>query len=135
MSHRIPDPAQNPQFRRNWGAERPVIKFLTELGEQDIDHLAIAQGERTVRRLPEALVAGFNLDERRDLAARLAGRRCADCASSGGCRRRHGISAQHTAVHRFAAGTPAKRRSLNQLSQDIGAAVDVGPQTTSGRRH
>jgi len=68
MPHRSSDLAQNPQFRRNWGDARLPIKFLTELSEQDIDHLAIAQGERIVRRLPDALVAGLKLNERRDLA-------------------------------------------------------------------
>jgi hypothetical protein len=70
MSHHLSDPAQNPQFRRNWDEDdaRLPIKFLTELSEQDTDRLAIAQGERIVRRLPDALVTGLNFDERRDLA-------------------------------------------------------------------
>jgi hypothetical protein len=50
------------------GAQRPVIKFLAELGEHDIDRLTIAQGERILHRLPVAVVAGLKPDERRDLA-------------------------------------------------------------------
>jgi hypothetical protein len=68
MSHRLSDPAQNPQFRRNWSGVRLVVKFVAELSEHDIDRIALAQGERILRRLPEELVAGLKLNERRDLA-------------------------------------------------------------------
>ena len=68
MSHHFSDPAQNPQFRRNRGDARTGVKFLAELGDDDLDRLAIERGVQIVRRLPKALVAGLKLNELLDLA-------------------------------------------------------------------
>jgi hypothetical protein len=68
MSHNPSDPASNPQFRRNWSGSPAGIKFLAELGEQDLDRLAIARGECILRRLPAMMLADLRAEEKRDLA-------------------------------------------------------------------
>jgi hypothetical protein len=68
MSYRLSDPEAIPQFRRRW-SEAPVgIKFLSELGERELDRLSERCGERVVRRLPAALTRAMTGGERRDLA-------------------------------------------------------------------
>jgi hypothetical protein len=68
MPHHPSDPAANPQFRRNWDSAPNNIKFLAELSKRDFDRLAVAHGERVLRGLPAALVAGLQPEERQDLA-------------------------------------------------------------------
>jgi hypothetical protein len=68
MSQFPSDPAFVTQFRRCWSAESAPIKFLSELGEIELDRLAIVSGERVVRRLPAQLTADLTVSERRDLA-------------------------------------------------------------------
>jgi hypothetical protein len=68
MSHNPSDPALNPQFRRNWGGFPSGIKFLAELSAEDLDRLAIARGERVLRRLPATMLADLRGEEKRDLA-------------------------------------------------------------------
>ena len=69
MSQFQSDPALVVQFRRRWDdADRATIKFLSELGEAELDRLSVAHGERIVRRLPAALTAVLTLGERHDLA-------------------------------------------------------------------
>jgi hypothetical protein len=68
MSHNPSDPALNSQFRRNWNGSATGIRFLGELGEQDLDRLALLRGETILRRLPARLLAELRAEERRDLA-------------------------------------------------------------------
>jgi hypothetical protein len=68
MSQFPSDPAFVKQFRRRRTAEPSAIKFLSELGEDELDRISIAQGERIIRRLPAALTAALTSGERRDLA-------------------------------------------------------------------
>lgn len=68
MSHNSSDPAFNTQFRRNWDGSPTGIKFLAELSEKDLDHVALAHGARFLRRLPAAMLADLQPAERRDLA-------------------------------------------------------------------
>jgi len=68
MSHNPSDPALNRQFRRNWSGSPTGIKFLAELSEEDRDRIAIACGERTLRRLPAMMLADLRAEERRALA-------------------------------------------------------------------
>ncbi len=68
MSHRQSDPAFVTQFRRRWGQRAAVIRFLSELSEEELDRIAIERGERVVRRLPVSLTAPLTGRERRDLA-------------------------------------------------------------------
>jgi hypothetical protein len=66
------------------GAQRPVIKFLAELGEHGIDRLTIAQGERILHRLPAAVVAGLSPMSDETLLVRSVGLGCAGYRSRGG---------------------------------------------------
>ena len=86
MSQHPSDPGLITQFRRRWGAGPTVIKFLSELSEDQLDRLAVERGEAVVRALPAALTAPLTAAERRELArafGRPAIRRLRERAAAG----------------------------------------------------